>query len=302
MTSFLKKLLPIEYTSIASATKRATAEFGYWNLIKIAYFISLRFIKYKMTLAKLPDNELIESNVIDFKMLLRKKGGGISWDLLVNGIREENATHFFRNEIKPGMNVLEVGANIGYYLIQESIKAGDSGHIYAFEPDPSNIELLQKNIELNKLKNITLKKSALGNNEGRMDFYISDRGNLSGFTRPAENTVKVDVFKADSLLADQKIDYIRMDAEGYEFEILKGSERILKESASGIFVEIHPFYLLELGTSMRALIEWLENINFHIVKAYSDYDWNPKEFSNARDLLSYKYAEKMVWRTFFRKQ
>ena len=301
--SFLSKLLPIGITSVGEGFNTAIRDFGFINFLKISFFVIWRFIKYKAVLAFIPKKpDFVEKDILGGKMLLQRFHGGISWDLLVNGIREPKSTRFLPNEIKPGMNVLEAGANIGYYLIQEARMVGEEGHIYAFEPDPNNIDLLNKNIALNEITNVTFNPAALGNQEGKIKFNLADRGNLSGFTFETDKSVDVQMYKGDEILKGKRIDYVRMDVEGFELEILKGLENLLKESVKGLFIEIHPTYLLEHGSSLEHFLGWLDERGFKIVKAFSDYDWNSAEFDNASDLVNYKYAEKMVWRAFFRKE
>lgn len=300
--SILKAITPIETTSLLSGLNQAIADFGLYNTMKIGFFVIWRFIKYNFILAFISKTEpLVKKRILGGEMLLNRSGGGISWDLLVNGIREPKSTHFLTNEIKPGMNILEAGANIGYYLIQEQRLIGEKGHIVAFEPDPNNTELLQKNIELNNITNLTFHPVALGNKHDQVDFYIAERGNLSGFTFQTDHCVKVEMNRGDDLLAGQRIDYVRMDVEGFEFEILKGIERLLSTTVQGLFIEIHPFYLSKHGSSLKHLLSWLKERKFELIKAFCDYDWSRAEFNNAEDLLAYQYAEKMVWRSFFRK-
>ena len=69
---------------------------------------------------------------------------------------EPSETAWFLRTVKPGDIIVDAGANVGYYTVIGSRLVGDRGKVYAFEPDPSNFELLRKNVELNGLKNVVL--------------------------------------------------------------------------------------------------------------------------------------------------
>lgn len=300
--SFVRALLPAGVGSFSKSVSISIRDFGIINTIKIFFHVFIRIVRYKIKLSLLPKGRFIKKDIFGRSMMLDKEAGGVSWDLLVNGVREKKSTLFFREEIQKGMSVLEIGANIGYYLIQEVGLVGTEGSIYAFEPDPKNIDLLKKNIALqNDSEIVHLQEIALGNMNGNTDFYSAERGNLSGVAVKQGKKIQVPVRKADALFPDKKIDYVRMDVEGYEFEIIKGMERLIRSSIKGLFIELHPLYLSDLGTSMREFIQWLNNRHIVLVKAYSDYEWNNYEFDRAETLLNCEYVEKMVWRCFFRK-
>ncbi len=78
--------------------------------------------------------------------------------LSINKIYEENETNFFKNSINKGDIVIDIGANIGYYTLLFARLVGNTGKVYAFEPDPRNCLLLEKNIQINNHKNIILEK------------------------------------------------------------------------------------------------------------------------------------------------
>ena len=83
--------------------------------------------------------------------------------------------------LKPGMNVLDIGANIGYYAIMESILVGTSGNVVAIEPMLPNIKMLRKNIELNNVKNIEVVHGAVSSQTGTGQMFVSSHSNLHTF-------------------------------------------------------------------------------------------------------------------------
>lgn len=82
------------------------------------------------------------------------------------GVVEPLATHMFTEHIQPGNTVIDIGANIGYYTILAAQIVGETGKVYAFEPEPKNLTLLKKNVEHNNLTNVVLANKAVSNANG----------------------------------------------------------------------------------------------------------------------------------------
>ena len=115
-------------------------------------------------------------------MLIPMEYDGIGRVLYVYKSRELDHKWMIDHELSNGNVVLDLGANIGYYTVMEGRKIGNFGKIYAVEPDPRNIEFLNKNIKLNCLDNIAeLEQAAISNREARVEFVLSSKTNLSSF-------------------------------------------------------------------------------------------------------------------------
>lgn len=205
--------------------------------------------------------------VNSYKMVLKDIGTGIHSDLLNEGKREPFATKILEKSTLPGEIVLEAGANIGYYTILQSKKVGPRGKIYAIEPEKENFEYLKKNIKLNNLKNVSSFKEALGNKNGTLEIYTYEQGNLNSPIKWGESYVgkeNVKVSKLDDFLKGKRIpNWIRMDVEGYEYEILLGAKKTLKNgSLKKLFIEFH-FGMLE-KEKMVLLLKLLKESGFEI--------------------------------------
>lgn len=83
-------------------------------------------------------------------------------------------TELLRKLLKPGMTVVDVGANIGYYTLLSSKIVGTEGRVYAFEPEPYNFDLLNKSIEINNLGNVKVYREAVSDKPGPVKLYLSD--------------------------------------------------------------------------------------------------------------------------------
>ena len=81
-------------------------------------------------------------------------------------------------QIKKGDVILDIGANIGFYTLIMAKLVGEKGKVYAFEADPTNFEILKKNVEVNGYKNIVLVNKVVSNKNEKIKFYV-DRGNTA---------------------------------------------------------------------------------------------------------------------------
>jgi len=114
--------------------------------------------------------------IFDNLMILDLNDEGIGRELYFKGVHEKNSTRFYVNEIKPGMRILEIGANIGYYALIGAKAVGDAGRVYAFEPSPDNFNLLQKNVMLNSLEDrFELYPYGVGAREDELTFYVMNQ-------------------------------------------------------------------------------------------------------------------------------
>lgn len=127
-----------------------------------------------------------------------------------------------QKNIRYGDLVLDVGANIGYYTMLMSKIVGDSGKVYAFEPEPKNFEILQKNIKINNIKNVIIEKFALSDKIGKSYLQISKD---SGQHRLSDSGLETQTTTIDNYFGNKKIDFIKMDAEGSEYNIFKGMKQ-----------------------------------------------------------------------------
>lgn len=187
---------------------------------------------------------LIVKNIQDSKMYLNIKDKGVSRELALADIRERLLTETLQNELKKGDCVLDIGANIGYYALMEARLVDSQGKVYAVEPVPRNIQLLEDNIRLNGYGNIEIFQIAIGKDEGTLPMYISDHPNWCSFY-PSGNVlgqIDVAVNSLDRFLKGKRCpDVLRMDVEGYEYEVVNGMHSILKSNVPlKLFIEFHP--------------------------------------------------------------
>jgi len=201
-----------------------------------------------------------------FTMNIHKGRDYISDSILLKKEWEKSKAKIFYKFIKEGDIVVDIGANIGYYTLIFSRIVG-LGKVYAFEPETANFDLLNKNISENKLDNILPYKLALSNKSGVGALKFGEHTHGGGtILEDGRNFGEeaVDVATLDEFFAGKRVDFIKMDVEGGEFNILKGGEETLKK-AWGVLTEFMPQDLAKNKTcDPEEFVKLLEESGFEL--------------------------------------
>lgn len=198
-------------------------------------------------------------------MIMDFSNPGLEKDLSIHHIRERESTNLFKKELETGANVLDIGSNIGYYALIEAKEVGEKGCVRAIEPVPENFETLEKNVELNQYDNIDCINKAAGSKDTEARIKKSPSPNRNRIDEKNEYNIVTEVETVDSLRDNIEPEMIRMDVEGYEIEIFKGMENVLKKDSLKLFLELHPrkienFY----GGNIKEIWEKLSENDFKI--------------------------------------
>ena len=213
------------------------------------YFVMAKYILRRslyLIQKKIMRQRYVVRKIHYFKMMLDLFDDGLSRTLMFFGARELDHKLILERELKEGMTLLDLGANIGYYVVMESKLIGDSGFIYALEPNLSNVGLLKNNIQLNNIDNmIEVHQMGGSNKTGIEKLFVSAKSNLHSFIADENSSGElVDVPTTtipEFCKGKRKIDFIRMDIEGYEVEVLEGLLPALEDDnfRPSILFEIH---------------------------------------------------------------
>jgi FkbM family methyltransferase len=192
----------------------------------------------------------------------------LSW----NKIYEAYETKIMKSLIKPGDVVVDLGAFIGYYTLIFAEIVGQSGQVVAFEPRPSNAQILRKNIQVNNYSNVLVEEKAVSDVEGKITLYLcTDNHGMNRLYKSAycDESVEVECITLDSYFknSNKKIDFIKMDVEGSEYGVLEGMTRILEKNNNiKILLEFNPSSIIEYGKTPEELIGLLNSYGFNIYR------------------------------------
>ncbi len=169
---------------------------------------------------------------------------------------EEKFGRLLLKSIHLGDTVWDVGANVGFYSAQFAVSVGSSGRVYAFEPSPETLRLLEEQIKLHD--NVIVVPYALGgrNSKAFLKQSIGDKGGTSRVIEKKEISQDKGLYEIQVWTGDRYVDLgkspipnlVKIDAEGAEVEILEGMENILSsQELRAIFMEVHFSVLQERG-------------------------------------------------------
>src|SRR5215213_3173760 len=165
---------------------------------------------------------------------------------------EDDLIKFFIPEV--GDTVVDIGAHIGHYTILSSMRVGPRGKVISIEAHRGNFDMLNRNVKLNHLNNVVTLNYAVFSKETKINLYLptqesdftiyntvmADRGGKDG-----ENFVEVDANTLDNLLQQngisaEDVNWVKIDVEGAELEVLKGSTNVLSKSKDiSLLIEVH---------------------------------------------------------------
>jgi FkbM family methyltransferase len=175
---------------------------------------------------------------------------------------------------KEGDVVVDVGAAFGFYSILASRKVKGSGRVIAIEPQPDSFEMLNRNIKLNGLTNITTLNYAVFSKETTLNLYSSYSILSERSEKNKKDFVEVNGNTLDYLLKElngiSEVNWIKIDVEGAELEVLKGAQSIFSESKDlSILMEVHG------KDKFSEIIDLLDTYNFK-VEYEKNYEWGDK--------------------------
>jgi FkbM family methyltransferase len=217
------------------------------------------------------------------------RGRGISWE--INGVEyridpryrhrlgqayDAPVAEFMRGRIRAGALCLDVGANVGVYVLQFAKWSGASGRVVAFEPNPGAREVLLRHIELNGLGGrVEVVPAAVGAEKGDAILFaagadgMSRLGAANELIADAVEEITVPVITLDDFCASRGLapDWLFIDIEGFEIAALEGAREVIESRGAklNVVVEMHPNVWESAVTTRASAEELLDELRLHAV-------------------------------------
>lgn len=211
------------------------------------------------------------------RLLLDLDDPGLSRRLLVYGEHEPGVEAIWRDVLEERMTVVDVGSNFGYYALMAADQVGETGHVHAIEPVPSNYDHLRRTVAANDAQNVSTYDLAVDSSVGARTMYLTEASNWSTLLdwesegvaseyvsekmeRRTQETIDVETTTLDAFVERQGLDTIdafRMDIEGYEVEVTRGMTDLLDavDPPCWAFLEVHNKHFEDHETVVTELIE-----------------------------------------------
>ena len=204
------------------------------------------------------------------------------WDRMFKEERDK-----IEKYIKKGDTVIDVGGNMGFFVLILNNLMNDSGKIYSFEPSGRLSKKLSSTVKINNLKNVEIINLALGEQEGATSLYFNPKqSGLSSIVTQDKNDFIVEEIKITTLdkfsnNISERISFIKIDTEGYEPQVLRGAKETIKKHKPTIYLELGGDHFESSIESLKILKEFgyqceAENIDLKTIPAGVNFIATPK--------------------------
>jgi FkbM family methyltransferase len=238
---------------------------------KVNYYVKILFWKLECLLDK-NKNKIFK--LLDGSKFKYPINTALGQQLYANNFEIEELK-FFISSLKLDDIVFDVGANGGIYAIIAAKIVGSRGHIYAFEPDFKMSQLLEENIKLNNLLNVTVSSEAVSDRSGIAKFALSEDSAMNSFiqTEHAGQKIKkweeVHTTTLDEVVNLHKlsrVNFVKIDVEGAEKLVLQGSSNLLSSSNPPVFMfEAADTTSSGFGYSALDLLQYFSDLGYRIL-------------------------------------
>jgi FkbM family methyltransferase len=196
----------------------------------------------------------------------------VARELITKGSFEPEQTERLRTILQPNAVFVDVGANIGYFTVLASKWVRPSGQVFAFEPVPSTYHRLSKNMALNNSHNVSAFNLACFSRCGFMSMTVTVDSAKSHLSAESNQNAQVQMTTLDEFFKERpvrRLDCLKIDTEGADFEVLKGATEIIKRFRPAIILELD--HIWRFGSSKHDVEQYLEGSGYSIAEIRADH-------------------------------
>ena len=215
------------------------------------------------------------------KLYFPKDDNVIAPNIKKNGCWEPSEIDWLKKVVKPGSTCINVGANVGYFVCWMSHLSGPKGKVIGIEPNPELWESLKANCGINSVSEIQIIAAAAGNQNDSVKLFlnrknygdsrifnpkISEKGGSylkHGFDEQIPE-VLVPMIRVADLINLPKIDVILVDTQGWDHEVIRGTEKLIMKYRPHIVTEFTPSWISDLGLEPEKILMYYESLGYAI--------------------------------------
>lgn len=206
---------------------------------------------------------------LNFLLKINPENGLLDNQLFLHNEYETHIVNKIIENINKGETVLDIGANIGHHSILMSKCVGENGKVISFEPIPRIIKQFRESIEINNIKNIEVEEFGLSNKEDSITLYIDNNniGHSSAIKDKDINTEEIIInTKTLDSLNLEKFSFVKIDVEGYEWNVIEGGINTFLKYRPIILMEWSPaFYRLNDESHSLKILNFFLGNNYKII-------------------------------------
>jgi FkbM family methyltransferase len=179
---------------------------------------------------------------------------------------------FLKENLGPGMHVIDVGAHLGLFSAISSQLVGAGGKVVCFEPTPGTFNILKETLRLNHCENVNAVQAAVSNKEGIATFYVSEIAGcnanslVNSKSARAAQGYEVKLYTIDGVVNQYGLNcgLIKIDAEGAEYDVLLGGLNTFRAQKPKLILGLHPAAIKEKGDSLEQIWDLLSGAGYQV--------------------------------------
>lgn len=194
------------------------------------------------------------------------------WSRYYESEYEPETFAFFRENVKKGDTVLDIGGHIGLFAVVTARLVGSEGKVYSFEPTPFTRGVLTEIVELNGLSDIVeVRGEAVSSKSGKTVFFdtgdaISNANSLVK-TERSKTEIPIDLISVDEFVKERaiKADCLKIDVEGVELDVLRGARETFLDHRPVVRLGLHPPFITQNGQSLEEIWAILDEYKMQVI-------------------------------------